>query len=340
MLEQKIYEFVTKNKLIENGDKIILGVSGGPDSICMLNILNQMSTTGKVDFEIVVAHVNHGLRQNAILDENFVTEFCNKKQIPFFVKQVNIKQIAKEQKRGLEEMGRIVRYEFFEEILQKTKGNKIAIAHNQNDKAETILMNLFRGTGTKGLIGIESLNGKFIRPLLETKRCEIEAYLQQKNIIARQDESNQENIYTRNKIRNKVIPYLQKEFNPNILEGLIRLSGIVKEQEDYLQEQTKAYYEEICIKEIKVTKNYEYNKSNHAQIIINLKKLNDLEILMQKRILFYAIHKIFGTTQKIEKIHMEAMIKLCNRKIGNKFLTPNKNLKIAIQNKQLEIMAI
>ena len=338
MLEQKILNFVTKYKLIEDGDKIVLGVSGGPDSICMLDILYKISK--KINFEIVVCHINHGLRENAILDEEFVKEFCEERKIDFFVKHVNIAEIAKEQKRGLEETGRIVRYDFFDEIMKKTNSNKIAIAHNENDNAETIIMNILRGTGVRGLVGMEKISGKYIRPLIETKRFEIEEYLKQNNIVARYDESNDENIYTRNRIRNVVLPYVQKEFNPNIVTALNRLSDIAKEQEEYLETQTIKNYEKICIEEINLSNNYEQNKSNNAEIILDLKMFNTLEKVIQKRIILYSINKIFGTTKSIEKIHIEDIIKLCNHNIGNKYLTPNKNTKIVTQKKQLKIMAV
>lgn len=329
MLEQKVFEFVTKYQLIENGDKIVLGVSGGPDSIAMLNILHQLSP--KINFEIFVAHINHGLRENAKTDEKFVQDFCKKINVPFFVKHANIKQIAQEQKRGIEETGRKIRYEFFDEIMTKTASNKIAIAHHCGDNAETILMNLLRGTGTKGLIGIEKKNGKYIRPLIETKRQEIDEYLQQNHIVARHDESNDDNTYTRNKIRNVLIPYLEKEFNPNLVEALQRLSSIVKEEELYWEKQISGVYQEVCISDCALDK---------KEIIIDLKKFNKLEKVVQKKVILYAIQKIFGTTKGLEKIHMEDIIKLCNNNIGNKYLTPNKHIKIVTQKKQLKIMAV
>lgn len=340
MLEQKIYDFVTKYNLIENGDRIVLGVSGGPDSMCMLDILQKIKMKQLLDFEIVVAHINHGLRENAILDEEFVRDFCKGRDIPFFVKRVEVAKIAKTQKRGLEETGRMVRYEFFNEVLCKIYGNKIAIAHNRNDNCETIVMNILRGTGTKGLIGMQAKSAKYIRPLIETKRAEIDEYLKQNGIVARQDESNEDNTYTRNKIRNVVLPYIETEFNSNIMMALERLSDIVKEQEDYLRKQTAKIYEQLCVEEVNLSEDYEYNKSNNAEIIMDLKKFNCLEKVMQKRVIFWAIEKILGTTNRIEKIHMEDMIKLCNNNIGNKYLTPNKNLKIVTQKKQLRIMAI
>ena len=340
MLEQKIFDFVTKYKLIEDGDKIVLGVSGGPDSICMLNILNNMICNKMINFKIVVCHINHELRENARIDEEFVENFCRKINVPFFVKHADIKKVAKLEKRGLEESGRLVRYAFFDEIMNKTGCNKIAIAHNSNDNAETIIMNILRGTGIKGLVGIEMKNGKYIRPLIETKRLEIEEYLQENNIVARHDESNDENIYTRNKIRNIVIPYIRKEFNPNIVSSLERLSDIAKEQEEYIQSHTAECYRDICIQEINVTEDFEYNKVNGAEIIIDLKKFNDLEKVIQKRLFLYAIKKIFGTTKGIEKVHIEDVMKLCNNNIGNKYLTPNKNVKVVTQKKQLKIMAV
>ena len=340
MLEQEVYKFITKYNLIENGDRIVLGVSGGPDSICMLDILNKIAEKKLIDFEIIVCHINHGLRENAIFDENFVKEFCKKIGVQCFVKHVDIKKIAEEQKRGLEETGRIIRYEFFDEILQKTNSNKIAIAHNINDKVETIIMNIFRGSGTAGLIGIEAQNGKFIRPLIEIKRVDIEKYLKEQNIVARHDESNDENIYTRNKIRNIVLPFIEKEFNPNIVDTIDRLSYIVKEQEEYLESQTEKCYNDVCEQELNLTPDYRLNNKNNATIVIDLKKFNSLEKVIQKRVILYSIKKIFGTTRGIEKIHIDDIIKLCNNNIGNKYLTPNKNLKVENKKKKLRISAI
>lgn len=329
MLEQKVYENIVKSHLIENGDKIVLGVSGGPDSICMLDILGKMAKKGLLDFEIFVAHVNHGLRENAKLDEEFVKLFCKKMNIHCFVKHANIKEIAQSEKRGLEETGRKIRYDFFDEVEKKVGANKIAIAHNQNDLAETIIMNILRGTGIKGLIGIENKNGKYIRPLLEMQRFEIEEYLKEEKIEARYDESNEDNTFTRNKIRNVVLPYLEKEFNPSIVDVLERLSNLAKEQEKYLEKQTVYFYEQLCISERK-----------GQQIILNIKEFNKQEKLMQKRIIFYSIEKLFGTSKGIEKVHMDDMIKLCNNNIGNKYLTPNKNLKVALEDKKLKITKI
>ncbi len=337
MLKEKVLETIKKYSLITSGDKIVLGVSGGPDSISMLNILNEIKK--ELNFEIVVAHINHGIRENAKIDEKFVKEFCEKKNIEIYILNTNIKELAEKEKRGLEETGRKVRYEFFDEVLEKTGSNKIAIAHNQNDNVETIIMNILRGTGLSGLKGIEAQNGKYIRPLIECKRTEIEKYCEEEKLNPRHDESNDENIYTRNKIRNIAIPYIEKELNPNIIDTINRLSEIVKDDLNYLNVQTEEAYKNMCLEE-KIPQEDVYNVEKEARIILDLKKFNNENIAIQKRIILYSINKLFGSTKGIEKIHIEDIIKLCNNNVGNKFLTPNKNTKIVIKNKKIYIETV
>ena len=335
MIENKILKTIRKYNLIENGDKLVLGVSGGPDSITMLNILNNIRKQNIINFDIIVTHINHGIRENAIKDEQYVQDFCTKIGIKCFVLKANVRKQAKEEKKGLEETGRKVRYEFFNKILKETGSNKIGIAHNANDNVETIIMNILRGSGLGGLKGIEAENGVYIRPLIEIKRDEIERYCENEKLNPRHDESNDDNIYTRNKIRNIVIPYIKKEINPNIIDTITRLSLIVKDDVDYLEKETFKAYNSICLEDY--IENNVYNLTKTAKIILDLKKFNSLERTIQKRIILYAINRLFGSTQGIEKIHIEDMIKLCNNNIGNKYLTPNQKTKIVIKNKKIII---
>lgn len=335
MLKDKVLSTIKKYNLIENGDRIVLGVSGGPDSIAMLNILNDIKAKD-INFEFAVAHINHGIRENANIDEEFVLEFCRKINVQCFVCHTNIKMLAEETKRGVEETGRKVRYDFFDEVQKKVGANKVAIAHNTNDSVETIIMNIIRGSGLSGLKGIEVCNGKYIRPLIECKREEIEAYCNQENLNPRHDESNDENIYTRNKIRNIAIPYIKEELNPNFIDTIIRLSQVVKDDINYLDMQTERIYKNICIEE-NFSKKDVYNNEKEAKIILDLKKFNNEDRALQKRIILYSINKLFGTTKGIEKIHIEDIIKLCNNNIGNKYLTPNKKTRIVIKNKKIYI---
>lgn len=156
--------------------------------------------------------------------------------------------IAKTKKIGTEEAGRKVRYEYFEEILKETKSNKIAIAHNKNDKVETIIMHLLRGSGISGLRGIEPIREeKFIKPLIECDRQEIENYCKENNLQPRIDKTNFENEYTRNKIRNIVIPYIKKEFNPNIIETITRLADVVSSEDDFIENVSNENYKKLLV---------------------------------------------------------------------------------------------
>lgn len=324
-MKNKVIETIKKYNLIENGDKLVLGVSGGPDSIAMLNILNEIKMDEKIDlnFNIVVAHINHMIREEAADDEKFVKDFCKKKNIEFYAKSIDVQKLANTNKIGTEEAGRNVRYKFFNEVLKKTNSNKVAIAHNKNDKAETIIMNFMRGSGISGLKGIEEKREKYIRPLIECERIEIERYCDEQKLNPRIDKTNFENEYTRNKIRNVVIPYVKKEFNPNIVDTLNRLSELVREEEKYIDKQVKESYSDLMLEE------------NKEQIILDLKKFNQQEKVIKSRLVLYTIMRLFNTSRGIEKIHVEDIIKLCNNNIGNKYLTPNKNIKVLVKNHRI-----
>lgn len=323
-MKNKVIDTIKKYNLIEPEDKIVLGVSGGPDSISMLNILNEIKE--ELNFEIYVAHINHMIREEAEDDEKYVQKYCEKNNIQFFSQRIDVKQVANNMKTGTEEAGRKIRYDFFEEVMQNVGANKIAIAHNKNDKIETIIMNLLRGSGASGLKGIEPIrDNKYIRPLIECERQEIEQYCEENNLNPRIDKTNFENDYTRNKIRNIIIPYIKKEFNPNIIETINRLSQVATEESDYIDRQTSKIYQDLLI------------ERNQNQIVLKLKEFNEQEKVIKSRIILLATKQLMGSTQGIEKIHIEDIIKLCSNNIGNKFLTPNKNIKFLIKDKKLYV---
>ena len=318
-MEQKVLDTIKKYNLIEDRDRVVVGVSGGPDSISLLNILNNFQKNKTLNFEIIAAHVNHQIREEANDDEEYVREYCEKNKIKFYAKRIDVIKYANNNKIGLEEAGRILRYEFFDEVLQKENANKIAIAHNKNDKAETIIMNILRGSGISGLKGIEPIrNNKYIRPIIECERSEIEKYAKENKLNPRIDKTNFENDCTRNKIRNIVLPYIREQFNPNIVETMNRLSNLANETDEYIQKQVLETFKEIKIEE--KTKN----------IVLDLKKFNSKDILIRKRLLIYTISKVLGNSQNIEMVNIEDVIKMCEKNIGNKYLMPNKNIKILV----------
>lgn len=383
-MEEKILKTIKKYNLISNGDKIVVAVSGGPDSMCLLNILKNLRQ--KFNIELFVAHINHMIREEADSETEYVKNYCEKNNIKCFIKRANVLEMAKEQKKGTEEMGRIVRYDFFEYVANEVSANKIAIAHTENDNAETILMNLMRGASLEGLKGIEPIRGKYIRPLIECNREEIEKYCEINKLDPKFDKTNNDNTYTRNKIRNLLIPYIKKEFNPNIIETLNRLAVLARQDATYFNKIVKESYADILlyeninnndinnvnenlekyiVKEEKITRNIEQKLNNSKiltdkievtkldnikaeekveknninieiekkskHIILDLKKFNKLEYVIKSRVLLYSINKLLGTTKGIEKINIEDMIKLCEKNIGNKYLIPNKNVKIFVK---------
>ena len=323
-MKEKVIQTIKKNKLIINGDKIVLGVSGGPDSISMLDILRKIKEENIIQFDIVVVHINHLIREEAVEDEEYVKKYCEKNGIECYIKRIDVQELAQNKKIGTEEAGRKARYEFFDEISQKTSSNKIAVAHNKNDKIETIIMHVLRGSGTSGLIGIEPIrDNKYIRPLIECERKEIEEYCDNQKLEPRIDKTNFENEYTRNKIRNIVIPYIKMEFNPNIIETINRLSDVVKEEETYINKIVEQTYKKLLIEKSK------------KEIVLDLKQFNEQDEVIKNRVILYTVKLINGSTQGVEKIHIRDIVKLCNNNIGNKYLTPNKNLKILIKNKKI-----
>lgn len=317
MLKEEVLKTIETYNLIEKNDKIVIGVSGGPDSICLLHVLYGLKE--KLGIEIVVAHVNHMLRDVADLETEYVQSFCEKIGIECYVKKADILEISKTQKKGTEEVGRQVRYDFFNEVAKKTNSNKIATAHNSNDRAETVILNILRGSGLSGLKGIEPIrDNKYIRPLINTDRQDIENYCNDNKLEPKYDKTNNENIYTRNKVRNTVIPYIKKEFNPNIIKTINRLSSLATEENEYLQAITKQEFENLLIEK---TEN----------IILDLHKFNSLNLVIKRRLILYTINEVLHTTNGIEKVNIDDIIKLCKNNIGNKYLMPIKEIKVYVK---------
>lgn len=255
MVENKLLNSVksriVKSKLIEEGNHIIVGLSGGPDSVCLFHILVMLSR--EIGFTVSAVHVNHKFREGtAEQDQAYVEKLCREMGIEIESSVYDCKLLAREKGMSSEEAGRWARYDAFYKMgkmvmargqgqTQSLTGVKIALAHNRNDQAETILMRILRGTGTDGLAGMEYIregeSGMYIiRPILDIDRYEIEEYCRENRLSPRYDETNEQAIYTRNKLRLELVPLLQNKYNPNILEALNRLGKIAGEDRDYFQQ--------------------------------------------------------------------------------------------------------
>lgn len=231
MLIEKMLKTISQHNLISSGDRIVVGLSGGADSVALLTAL--LALRDAFNLTLIACHINHKIRSGtAERDQRFVEDLCSTLGVECHVKEAQVEALAKEWGLSVEEAGRRVRYDFFHEIAGKD--GKIATAHHMNDNVETVLMRFMRGTGLHGLTGIPYRRDNIIRPLLDVSRDEIEKFLRENNISHITDESNFETIYTRNKIRLSLIPEIQREFNPNFLETLTNNIGVYREENDFI----------------------------------------------------------------------------------------------------------
>lgn len=240
----KVIETIKKFNMLNNGENIVVGLSGGADSCALTHILTRLS--GKMDLHITAVHINHGIRgEEAERDERSAEEFCRRLNIEFIAYHCDIPSEAAKRGIGEEEAGRLVRYEKFYETAEKKNGAKTAVAHNMNDKAETLIMNLCRGAGMKGLAGIKPVGGSIIRPLIFCTRDEIEKYCDDNNIEYCTDSTNLQNEYTRNKIRNILLPWLSENINPAAGMNMANASELLREEEEYLESKAQEQYKKL-----------------------------------------------------------------------------------------------
>ncbi len=221
--EQKVLRFIKENELLSSGEKILIALSGGPDSVFLLHFLNKYKKKFKI--ELGAAHINHRLRgKDSERDELFCKLICDELSIPFYLLHKDIKSYSKKNKFSLEVAGRKIRYEFFEKISKSNQYDKIATAHNADDNAETVLLNLIKGTGIKGIAGIPVRRNNIIRPILSLTKKEILDYLEVNRFEYRIDESNLSNDFERNYLRNEIIPLIRKNINPSFSNSALNTS--------------------------------------------------------------------------------------------------------------------
>lgn len=294
--------------MIHPQDTIIMGISGGADSVCLLHILYTLKHELKLNLRGV--HVHHGLRQQeADEDAAFVQELCEKMGIPVTLYSFEIKKEAHQRKVSEEEAGRLIRYEVFEKERSKFKQGKIAVGHHMNDQAETILFNLMRGSGLKGIGGMAPVRGHILRPLLAVTREEIETYCKDRNLSFRTDSTNLVELYSRNKIRLNLIPYMEEQFNPELVKSLYQFSRIIKRIDHYMEEENGKAMER-CV------------TMRGKQGIIHLESFLQQHPAIQYEILRKILNSILENLENIGYKHFENIIGLVDKQSGKKVHLP------------------
>ncbi len=323
--EKKVFSYIEEHGMIAYDDRIVAGVSGGADSLCLLFLLLEYAK--RIPFTLVVVHVDHGIRPDAGEDARYVEELCAGEGVPFSLRKADVHRLAREEKCSEEDAGRRVRYKAFHETAQEMGGAKIAVAHNSNDNAETMLFHLFRGSGLKGLCGIAPVRDNIIRPILCLERSEAEAYLQELGIAWRTDSTNSGDDYSRNRIRHHILPYAEEEIFSGTVAHMRRTAEVLKETEDYLaiqtqealahclvrvpeaavppgqQEQGRSFRNEPGNRDI-------WDREEPCSSALDVEAFRGLHPALRKRVLHILIKQLSPTGKDIHQVHIQNVLSL------------------------------
>lgn len=307
----KVISYINNNKLIQKQDKVLVALSGGPDSVCMLHILYKLKDIFNI--ELGAVHINHMLRgEESDKDEEYVIELCNELGINYYVKRIDIEYVSKNEGVSLEVAGRNERYKVFEEVRKNSGYNKVAVAHNENDQAETVIMRMMRGTGLEGLTGIKpKRKGGIIRPILCLNRNEIENYCKENNLKPRIDKSNNERVYSRNRVRLDIIPYMKEYFNEDVVETLNRMILLLQKDNEFIEEYSRRCYRKYC--KIKVN-----------ELIIKSDLFKEEMDAIISRVIIIAFKNISNSHENFEMKHIYQIIQLSKKETGKKINLTNK----------------
>ena len=327
MLSTEVRKIIEKYNMIQIGESVVVAVSGGPDSVAMLHVLNSLS--GLLGFKIHIAHLNHMIRKDSKKDLKFVERLAKKKNLPITIREINIPDLREGD--SIEQVARRVRLDFLFDVARGINTKKIALGHTKDDQVETILMRLIRGTGLHGLSGIlpiRKIDGfTVIRPLIELKREDIIRYLKNFKIKSMFDVTNLDTKFLRNRIRKELIPLLEKRFNPNIKETLYSLAKVAQKDYDYLSIASRRSFRKIQ------SKNYK-NK-----IELDLNKLKKLHKSMQGMVLRLALEELQGNTRRLTYKHWEELEDLIYHRHSNSIVDLPRQVSI-LKNKDRFIISL
>ena len=308
-------ETINKYNMLQKGDTILAGASGGADSTALLHFLTRLRD--EYELKLCAVYVNHRIRgEEAYEDAHFAEELCSALNVEFFYEEADVPEFARANRISEEEAGRILRYRIFNEILEKKGGGKIALGHNLNDNAETVLIRLARGTGPKGLEGIPPVRDNIIRPLIECSRELIEKYCAENDLEFKTDSTNLMDIYSRNKIRLGVMPVLA-ELNPNAAENILNTANLIKEENSYIEKMSGKAYTSCVLKD------------EGGKVSLDLGKLRSFDDIILKNVLRKAVLSARGSLKDISSAHIDILSGLMAKGTGKSVSLPGIRAEIS-----------
>lgn len=305
----KIYRYIEQNNMLTDCERVVAGLSGGADSVCLLMVLKGYIEKKHLQTELCAVHVNHGIRQEAGDDEEFARALCERMGVSFTAYHIDAVGLAKQLGMSVEEAGRKERYRIFNEECQGCNA-RIAVAHHMNDQAETVLMNLARGTSLKGIGGIRPVRDNIIRPLLSVTRAEVEAVLKDCGQDYVTDATNLCNDYTRNSLRNVVIPYMTDKINAHTVENIADAAQELQKNFDFIESEADKAYESYVSVEI---------TDRPDTVILRLcgTEFARLHEVIRKRVIYRAVYALTQTAKDIYKVHVNAVDELAAKQVGS-----------------------
>jgi len=313
-LELQVLRTIRKFAMLEAGEHVLVAASGGADSMALLLCLRDLAP--RLDLKLTVAHLNHRIRgTEADEDEEFVRRWSAELGYAFLSESTDVKALAAASRKNLEETAREARYDFLRRAAARTGADKIATGHNLNDQAETILLRLLRGSGPAGLEGIRPvIDGRLIRPLLECSRAQILKFLSEREATYREDSTNSDLRYQRNRIRHELVPYLEKHFNPRLIATLTREAGVVSAAWGFLEQQARLEFERLRI-------------PMADRIALPALDLMKLHPALRGQVARHALRELLGSLRGIEAVHIEDILRLCaSMRSGRRIELPDNTL--------------
>jgi tRNA(Ile)-lysidine synthase len=271
---------IGRDRLFGAGDRIVIGLSGGADSVTLSVLLPDLARDLGAEV-VALAHLNHGLRPGAADDQRFCEEFAARVGLPFDTDTADVRSLARERRTSIEDGGRIVRYAFLRRVMAARAATRIAVAHTLNDQAETVLMRLCRGAGPKGLGSIYPRAGPIIRPLLDVRRAAIEAFVAGEGVAFREDPTNRDVTFARNRVRHELLPYLARHSGDGIVDVLARQAAIAREDADWLEQSATESARSLVLEE-------------ETGFSVDARGLRELHPALSRRVVHAVLKRIAG----------------------------------------------